>query len=141
MPEGREDVAALAARVRGRSPLDRGADYVSEWEGYRITNLEGITEGEGEAPPPGPPTGVLVPSVRAPGSSLTRRVFERFMQRHICDPMAPSLCYSQVRFERERSTSGGATAPATSSPPWIGPRPSSPACADANRYCSGPKAS
>ena len=36
MPEGREDVAALAARVRGRSLADNGGDAISEWEAYRI---------------------------------------------------------------------------------------------------------
>ena len=50
MPEGREDVLALVARLQGRSLFDRGADYVSEWEAYRISNLEGIVGGADEVP-------------------------------------------------------------------------------------------
>ena len=97
MPEGREDVLALVARLRGRSLLDRGSDYVSEWEAYRIANLEGIVgaqEGPGDQ---GPPTGAPGPSSFAPGSNLTQRVYDRFMARRVCDPLAPSLCYTQVR--------------------------------------------
>ena len=97
MPEGREDVLALVARLRGRSLLDRGSDYVSEWEAYRISNLEGIVgaqEGPGDQ---GPPTGAPGPGLFAPGSSLTQRVYDRFMARGVCDPLAPSLCYTQVR--------------------------------------------
>src|SRR5207344_1569430 len=82
MPEGREDVLALVARLRGRSLFDRGADYVSEWEAYRISNLEGIVGGESPAAQ-GPPTGVLPVSVTAPGSNLTQRVFDRFMARRV----------------------------------------------------------
>ncbi|HVQ29034.1 MAG TPA: VWA domain-containing protein, partial [Vicinamibacteria bacterium] len=96
MPEGREDVLALVARLRGRSLFDRGADYVSEWEAYRISNLEGIVGGENSAAQ-GPPTGVLPVAVTAPGSNLTQRVFDRFMARRVCDPQAVSLCYTQVR--------------------------------------------
>ena len=97
MPEGRDDVLALVARLRGRGLLDGGSDYVSEWEAYRITNLEGIVgaqEGPGDQ---GPPTGAPGPSSFAPGSSLTQRVYDRFMARGVCDPRAPSLCYTQVR--------------------------------------------
>jgi hypothetical protein len=45
MPEGREDVAALAARVRGRSLDGTASDAVSEWEAYRIVHMEGATGG------------------------------------------------------------------------------------------------
>ena len=40
LPEGREDVSALAARVRGRNLGDTARDAVSEWEAYRITRFE-----------------------------------------------------------------------------------------------------
>ena len=41
MPEGREDLRAVAARVRGRNLTDSAKDVVSEWEAYRISNFEG----------------------------------------------------------------------------------------------------
>ena len=101
MPEGREDVAALAARVRGRSLLDSGRDVISDWEAFRINSAESATGAEGEssgasAQSQGPPTGALPPPTLAPGSNITQRVVTRYLQRGLCDPMAISMCYQLV---------------------------------------------
>jgi VWFA-related protein len=92
MPEGREDVVALAARVRGRSLADSGRDAVSEWEAFRITYWEG--RGESGTAAAGPPTGAPVSSpgqapVAVPGASTTQRVVERYYQNRVCIPEAP----------------------------------------------------
>jgi VWFA-related protein len=102
LPEGKEDVAALAARVRGRHLNDTGADAISEWEAYKITRIESATGAERDSagpPPPstaqGPP--VASPSTLAPGSNITERVVKRYLDRRVCDPMKVSMCYSLVR--------------------------------------------
>ena len=106
MPEGREDVAALAARVRGRNLGDTASDAISEWEAYRINRFEGGTSAARDAagaPPPaqGPPgrggSQPGVPSATLPGAELTDRVVERYLARRICDPRAMAMCYQLVR--------------------------------------------
>jgi VWFA-related protein len=103
LPEGREDVAALVGRVRGRNLSDTASDAISEWEAYRITRSESGLSGAGAdvRPPAGPPTGAVPqhgqPSARVPGSNITERVVERYLQRWVCDPRALSMCYSMVR--------------------------------------------
>jgi VWFA-related protein len=104
MHEGREDIAALAARVRGRSLGDTAKDAISEWEAYRIIRIESPTgaeqESAGPAPPAqGPPTGG---PTSAPGSSLTDRVVQRWLDRRICDPLALTACYHEVRGQAQR---------------------------------------
>jgi VWFA-related protein len=101
MPEGREDVAALAARVRGRSLVDRGSDTISEWEAFRINSAESATGAEGastgaSAQSQGPPTGALPPPILAPGSNITQRVVTRYLERRLCDPIDLSMCYQLV---------------------------------------------
>ncbi len=87
MPEGRDDLRALAERVRGRSLQDTGKDAVSEWEAFRIVHFEGRGEGGISTDP----TGVPAPQVGSPsptvaGASLADRVVERYYQRRVCDP-------------------------------------------------------
>jgi VWFA-related protein len=83
MPEGREDVLAVAARVRGRSLLDNASDAVSEWEAFRISHLEG-QGGAGD-------------SVAIPGASMIQRVVDRYYQRGVCPPlMSVFVCRSMV---------------------------------------------
>jgi hypothetical protein len=98
IPEGREDIAALAARVRGRSLGDNGNDAVSEWEAYRIVHIEGGTGGATESaggspvtqgPPTSPATQPGTPSSYVPGSSMINRVTDRYFQRRICAPEMP----------------------------------------------------
>jgi VWFA-related protein len=84
MPEGREDLETLAARVRGRSVADTFSDAISEWEAFRITHLEGINEPSLEASP-----GSIA------GSSVTRRVVQRYLSRGACNPLEP--CAVKVR--------------------------------------------
>jgi VWFA-related protein len=104
MPEGREDVAALAARVRGRSLVDTGKDSLSEWEAYRINRFEAGSSGAEAPPATGPPTGEVpqpgLPTATVPGASITERVFTRYLQRRVCDPLTPleiSMCYAKAR--------------------------------------------
>jgi VWFA-related protein len=97
MPEGREDVAALAARVRGRSLVDRGSDTISEWEAFRINSAESATGAEGastgaSAQSQGPPTGAQPPTTLAPGANITERVVQRYLARGLCDPSALWMC-------------------------------------------------
>jgi VWFA-related protein len=97
MPDGREDILALIARLRGRMLSDAANDGVSEWEAYRITHFEG-RGGDGNAtgrpdtedtplnlqPLGGPPE-------FAAGAELTQRVVDRYYQRRVCipDPIRP----------------------------------------------------
>jgi VWFA-related protein len=98
MPEGREDVLALAARVRGRSLADTGKDAVSEWEAFRISHWEGRGEGGDAgsgAAATGPPSGSLAPQPGRPtatvaGSSTTQRVVDRYYQNRVCIPELPA---------------------------------------------------
>jgi VWFA-related protein len=97
MPEGRDDVLALVARVRGRSLADSGRDAVSEWEAFRVSHWEGRGEsaeatggagttavpGGSEASQPGQPSAVV------PGTSTTERVVERYYQNRVCIPERP----------------------------------------------------
>jgi VWFA-related protein len=89
MPEGREDVLALVARVRGRNLADNASDAVSEWEAYRITHLEG-KGGDGGATgrPEGTPvrTQPGLPPQSVPGADATQRVVDRYYQRRVCNP-------------------------------------------------------
>jgi VWFA-related protein len=95
IPEGGEDLAALAARVRGRNLSSNANDAISDWEAYRITHLEGSHDpslqrsrpGGGPPPPTGPPSGPPPPAT--PGSSATDRVMQRYYQRRVCDPDSP----------------------------------------------------
>ena len=78
MPEGREDVAALAARVRGRNLGESGPDAMSDWEAYRINRFE---NGAGDSP----------------GALITARVVQRYLESHVCDQSAMAVCYQVVR--------------------------------------------
>jgi VWFA-related protein len=90
MPEGREDVLALAARVRGRSLRDDASDAVSEWEAYRIVRFDtrggdGGSAGMSARPPSDPGQ----PSSSVPGMEMTQRVVDRYYQRRVCIPPDP----------------------------------------------------
>jgi len=78
MPEGREDLEALAARVTARSFGDSARDAQSEWEAYQINHHE-IGAGE------------------EPGALITARVVQRYMARRVCDPLTLSLCHQIVK--------------------------------------------
>jgi VWFA-related protein len=87
IPEGREDLQALAARVRGRNLEGAASDAVSEWEAFRIVHFEGRggtgsdTDGSGYRPPqPGQPPSAIA------GSSMVFRVMDRYYQRRVCLP-------------------------------------------------------
>jgi VWFA-related protein len=108
MPEGREDVRALMARVIGRSPNEKTNDAMTDWEAYRITNFEGTSEarlesagGSGAAtgppnPTTGTPAGALPANVAAPGANITERVVARWLERNVCSPYAVQMCRSNV---------------------------------------------
>jgi len=87
MPEGREDLLALAARVRGRSLRDNASDAVSEWEAYRIVRFDTRAgDGESAGMPALPPSDPGQPSSSVPGVEMTQRVVDRYYQRRVCIP-------------------------------------------------------
>jgi len=109
MPDGREDLLAVAARVRGRSLADTGKDALSEWEAFRISHWEGRGEGGdagSAAAATGPPSGSLAPQPGRPsatvaGTSTTQRVVDRYYQNRVCIPELPaatpvSVCRGMV---------------------------------------------
>lgn len=84
LPEGRQDVLALAHRVRGLNLLDNTNDAISEWEAYRITHVEGL----------------VVPDEAVAGSSIIERVHQRYLAQGVCQrpPLEPSeFCYAKIR--------------------------------------------
>ena len=90
MPEGREDVLALAARVRGRSLLDNASDAISEWEAYRIVRFDAHGGDIGSTGMPAlPPSDPGQPSASVPGVEMTQRVVDRYYQRRVCLPPDP----------------------------------------------------
>jgi hypothetical protein len=105
MPDGREDVMALAGRLLGRRLLDNRADAISEWEAFRITHYEGIEDGGGGGPggpiapmPTGAPGPTAAMSPIIPGSNITERIRQRFLQRGVChERQPPAACYVMVR--------------------------------------------
>ncbi len=102
VPDGREDLLALAARVRGRNLSDIASDAVSEWEAYRIVHREspGFSPlGSASASQaPGPP----MPGGSIPGAQTTQRVVQRYYGRQVCFRETPySVCSSMVRQRAE----------------------------------------
>jgi VWFA-related protein len=108
MPEGREDVLALLSRAVGRNLVDRTNDAMSDWEAYRIANVEGTSEarldsaglsaGATEAPASGAGTPAAIRgNVPAPGTNLTERLVARWLELRRCDPLALHVCRSDVR--------------------------------------------
>jgi VWFA-related protein len=102
MPEGREDLRALAARVRGRGLSETAVDSMSQWEAYRITNVEGFAQTRGEAMGGGlvtvdPLAGTISRRDVVAGAIVAERVFARWMERRVCDPYAPEVCRSAIR--------------------------------------------
>jgi hypothetical protein len=94
MPEGRDDVAVVLGRVRGRSLSDEGRDAVSEWEAFRISHFEGpggeaSIGSSGAGPPAGPPTAPAPVSVA--GADITERVVMRYYERRVCNPDPPAV--------------------------------------------------
>jgi VWFA-related protein len=100
MPEGREDVGALAARLRGRKLSETASDYMSDWEAFRITRFESPTgaglESSGASAGSDAPPGGGGGAVGALGASLTERVVARWLERRACDPLALGLCRAMV---------------------------------------------
>jgi hypothetical protein len=106
IPEGREDVLALAARVRGRNLADTAPDAISEWEAFRISRFEernpGGDGGGANAPPANQADQPGQPPTVVPGS-MTERVVQRYYQRRICDPLytPPWQCRAMVQTRAE----------------------------------------
>ncbi len=104
LPEGREDVLALAARVRGRKLSGNGRDDISDWEAYRITHFEGKGDGggaaQGTADSVTPVSQPGQPPISIPGAEATQRVVERYYQQLVCipdRPPPPPLCRAMVQ--------------------------------------------
>lgn len=110
LPEGREDVAALIGRIRGRSIGDDARDGVTPWEAFRIVHHEGVggqalIRSDGSPAPEGPPIlggPSLTQPLALPGSDLTARVTQRYYERRVCNPDPPiptpvPMCIGLVR--------------------------------------------
>jgi hypothetical protein len=102
IPEGREDVLALTARVRGRNLSAVASDAVSEWEAFRIVRREspGVSPlgSSSASQAPGPPT----PGGSIPGAEATHRVVQRYYGRQVCPREMPySVCSAMVRQRAE----------------------------------------
>jgi VWFA-related protein len=84
-PEAREDVRALAARIRGRKLSEAASDFMSDWEAYQISRTESATgaalESRGAAADMD-----FGAAVAAPSTSIAERVVKRWMERRFCDP-------------------------------------------------------
>jgi hypothetical protein len=110
LPEGREHVAALIGRIRGRSLGDDAVDAISGWEAFRIVHYEGVggqalIRSDGSPAPEGPPTlggPSFTQPLALPGSDLTARVTQRYYERRVCNPDPPiptpvPMCIGMVR--------------------------------------------
>jgi hypothetical protein len=103
MPEGREDVLELSARVRARGFTAIENDAISEWEAFRVVEFEGMTAGEGRpgsGPAAGGPPGSSGDEPVVPGASISERLRQRFMQKGLCHPPPrepPQTCYARIR--------------------------------------------
>ncbi len=100
IPEGREDVRALAARIRGRRLGESVSEWMSDWEAFRIHRMESPTGAALEASgislvPDGPPDG-SIPVTLAAGASATERVVGRWLERGVCTPEAVNQCRARV---------------------------------------------
>ena len=88
MPEGREDVRAVAARIRGARPSPAASDFMTDWEAYQITRFGSPTGARLESsgvPASSDDFGV---AIAAPTTSITERVVTRWLERRFCDPDA-----------------------------------------------------
>ncbi len=105
MPEGRGDVLALVARVRGRKLSSNGRDDISDWEAYRITHFEGRGDGggaaQGTADSVNPVSQPGLPPIWIPGAEATQRVVSRYYERRVCIPDPPQtpvpMCRAMVQ--------------------------------------------
>jgi VWFA-related protein len=103
MPEGREDVRAVASRIRARRLTATVADFMSDWEAFQISRTASPTGASLEsagvsAVTTGPPGSneTFGAAIAAPGTSLMERVVARWMERRVCDPLATEMCRAMV---------------------------------------------
>jgi VWFA-related protein len=101
-PEGRDDLRVLVAKLRARKVVQSSADFMSDWEAYRIDNFEGASDIASGTSRPG--AGAAAPVV-SPGTDLTARVVRRWTETSVCAPENPGLCAQMVRMRaRERNS-------------------------------------
>jgi len=102
MPEGAEDVRALAARLRGRKLSETTSDFMSEWEAYRVSRSESPTGASLESfgiPVTTEQSGI---AVAAPTTNLMERIVTRWLERGVCSPLALSLCRTMIAQRAEQ---------------------------------------
>jgi len=102
MPEGAEDVRALTARLRGRKLSETIADYMSEWEAYRVSRIESPTGASLESfgiPVTTEDSGI---AIAAPTTSVTERIVTRWLESRVCDPQALGLCRTMIARRAEQ---------------------------------------
>ena len=102
MPDGLEDVRALAARLRGRRLAETTSDYMSEWEAHRIARFESPTGAALESSGVSRGSPSFGTAVAAPATSVTERVVTRWLERFYCDARALDLCRTMVARRAEQ---------------------------------------
>ncbi|HEY5907948.1 MAG TPA: hypothetical protein VIZ31_07870, partial [Vicinamibacteria bacterium] len=100
LPEGREDLLALVARIRGGRLAESASDFLSEWEAYRIDGFESGGEGSSGSSLPG-----SAAAARASIGGLTGRVVQRWIESHVCAPENPGACAQMVRMRAREKDS------------------------------------
>jgi VWFA-related protein len=100
LPEGREDLQALVARIRGGRLAESASDFLSEWEAYRIDGFESGGEVPSGSSLPGSPA-----MARASIGGLTGRVVQRWIESHVCAPENPGACAQMVRMRAREKDS------------------------------------
>jgi VWFA-related protein len=110
LPEGREDLLAVLARVKARDFEDSQPYKMSEYEGYQVHNFEQLRGGgAGLAPEgggtqlgregPAGPSRTDIPPVAL--RSVTSRVVARWLSQNLCDPRNVAMCEQLVRFRAQ----------------------------------------
>jgi VWFA-related protein len=77
---GRSDLLAVLGRIQGKKPKQPRAEWMSDWEAYRITVYEDVTGASADASPSIP---------NRLGSTLDR-VANRWRENHVCTSGCPT---------------------------------------------------
>ena len=116
LPEGRDDLLAVAARLKGRAPEpSMSFDSMSDYEAFWIHNRDD-----------------------GAGGQVLQRVVDRWLESQVClaDPRGRAeACRQMARARRPGSTTSGGCGRTSSSAPSGGVSRPWPRCAAASRSC------
>jgi VWFA-related protein len=110
-PEGREELQALAGKLRGGKLSQWSAEFMSDWEAYQIEQWSegvGVPSGTSSGQPPAQtPTGLENTEGAPPvaGTNITGRVVKRWTDAHVCDPRNPGMCTQMVEMRARENNS------------------------------------